>query len=76
MAFYFNISTLLGENGTITSAAYSEIGIVRTAAVSLKFKVFTVVAYNNRSAEKVNFTVNGTDQSGSFQVMLHSNWFV
>ena len=70
VAFYFNISKLLGENGTITKATYTESTVIRTVAVALKFRVITVVAYNNKSAEKVNITLTGTDsKSNSFQVM-------
>ena len=61
---YFNISSLIGTNGTIDEASYNQSDIIRAAAVSLKFKVITLVLFRNHSATKVSMAVSGRVDSG------------
>lgn len=56
---YFNLTKVVGPNGKITSASYKEAKAVRSAAVSNKFKVLTLVLYPNRNASTLQFYLQG-----------------
>lgn len=56
---YFNLSTLIGgESGRVLTATFSQDSIVRSASVSRKFQVVTVVLYHNVTETTLNFSLS------------------
>ena len=59
LSSYFNLSSLLGEHGKVLTARYNITAAtktsVRTAAVSNKFKVMTLVVKKNLNATHIDF---------------------
>jgi len=55
---YFNLSTLIrGESGSVLTGLFSQDSIVRSASVSRKFQVLTVVLYHNETERTLNFSL-------------------
>ena len=62
---YFNLSALLGgESGSVLSATFSQDSIVRSASVSRKFQVVTVVLNQNETERTLNFSLSVKDAVG------------
>jgi len=62
---YLNLSSLIdGESGTVQSGSFSSDSIVRSASVSRKFQVVTVVMYHNETERKLNFSLSVKDATG------------
>jgi len=62
---YFNLSTLIGgDSGSVLTATYSQDPIVRSASVSRKFQVLTVVLYHNETERMLNFSLSVNDSVG------------
>jgi len=56
---YLNLSSLIGgESGSILSGSYSQDSVVRSASVSHKFLVVTVVLYHNETEKMLNFSLS------------------
>jgi len=55
---YFNLSTVIGESGYVYSSTFSQDPIVRSASVSRKFQVLTVVMYHNETERTLNFSLS------------------
>jgi len=62
---FLNLSTLIGgEQGSVTSGTFSQSSIVRSASVSRKFQVVTVVLYHNETEKLLNFSLSMKDATG------------
>jgi len=62
---YFNLSALIGgESGYVFSATFSQDPIVRSASVSRKFQVLTVVMYHNETERTLNFSLSVKNAAG------------
>lgn len=64
---YFNLSSFLGEGGSLTDGNYEENAAVRLVAVSVPSSVITVMIFPNSSATTVDLTVTGLRGSVSFE---------
>ncbi|KAH6935601.1 hypothetical protein HPB50_007012 [Hyalomma asiaticum] len=64
---YFNLSSFLGDGGSLTDGSYEENGAVRLVAVSVPSSVITVMIFPNSSATTVHMTVTGLRGSLSFE---------
>ena len=66
---YLNVTSLVGEEGSITEGTYEEIDAVRSVSIAQKFKVVTIVLHKNHSDVNVSVTLQGKDKNGdSFEV--------
>ena len=62
---YLNLSSLIGvESGSVLSGSFSQDSVVRSASVSRKFQVVTVVLYHNESERMLNFSLSVRDAVG------------
>ena len=62
---YFNLSALIGdESGVVLSGTFSQDSVVRSASVSRKFQVVTVVLYHNKTERALNFSLSVKDAAG------------
>jgi len=62
---YFNLTALIGgESGSVLSATFSQDSIVRSASVSRKFQVLTVVLHHNETERTLNFSLSVKDALG------------
>ena len=62
---YFNLSSLMGgESGSVLSGSYSQDSAIRSASVSRKFQVVTVVLYHNETERLLNFSLSVKDAPG------------
>ncbi|XP_075546750.1 N-acetylglucosamine-1-phosphate transferase subunits alpha and beta isoform X2 [Dermacentor variabilis] len=64
---YFNLSSFLGEGGSLTDGRYEENAAVRLVAVSVPSSVITVMIFPNSSATTVDMTVTGLHGGLSFE---------
>jgi len=61
---FFNLSSVIGgESGTVLSATFSADSMVRSASVSRKFQVVTVLLYHNETERTLNFSLFVKDAS-------------
>jgi len=63
---YFNLSSLIGgESGFVLGGTFSQDAIVRSASISQKFQVVTMVLYHNETERKLNFSLSVKDAVGT-----------
>jgi len=62
---YLNITFLLaGESGSVLSGSCSQDSVIRSASISRKFKVVTIVLYHNETERMLNFSLSVKDAVG------------
>lgn len=64
---YFNLSSFLGEGGSLIDGRYEENAAVRLVAVSVPSSVITVMIFPNSSATTVDMAVTGLHGGVSFE---------
>ena len=62
---YLNVSFLIGgESGSVLSGSFSQDSVIRSASISRKFQVVTIVLYHNETDRMLNFSLSAKDAAG------------